>query len=657
MSFKFQDYEIDLEYETYTLGDGSFCVDCEARNGSTVLLCKVNVGKWAGFGEGLPINVNYSERFFANNKIPAGFSKRENKREVEIIIGRFIERAIKATIDESFRFSLNINCTVLSYSKACPPEALAVTAASSALLVAGVPCNLVVGVYLNRVNGRWTSNSGNLNYLLVSGNYYGVSALEMCGEQLSPDQVSEGIRHASTQIGPLVDFVRQRTRKYKQNTFAPPLIESHNPIVDTEAIIKGYFHNQKESLISLSEAFISKWSDKITAKARWDQIVRSVIRTQMIWSGKRVDGRDFDSIRHTSVSKNFIPSHHCLVNKSKTKVLSVLTFSNNPNEYQLYETLEQNENRKLIVHYNSQVDLKSNHIQKWEIDTGNFIRNSIKTFVLNDRFIRIVNEVIRSDGGAPAASVLASGIALQNAGIEMPPVYGVSIGLIIQSSAYKFFMDLNAVEREISDIHLKLGGTRSGFTALQLEIKVPFLPWHILEHGLQYGFNALIKGIKGLNEIKDVTHIAEENDVQRMEKNTNPVNKSDNKNQEQKKPHKDSRIMIQLDEVQIARLVESKIDDQDTVINGKILTSTSSSINKLLMIALNSNKEVFFSKVVKIVDDLVDLQISSNGNKIQIKKEACPDLSPGQFLAISKGKFGRWIVVSKLEKYQVERSG
>jgi polyribonucleotide nucleotidyltransferase len=599
---------------------------------------------------------------FANNKIPAGFSKRENRREVEILISRFIDRAIRPTIDESFRFNINISCTVMSYSKLCPPEALAVTAASSALIVAGVPCNLVVGTCLNRVSNRWTSNVGNVNNLLLAGNYYGVSALEVCGEQLTQEQISEGLRVGSAQIGPLIDFVRQKIKKYKHNTFTIPIIESNNPVVDTEGIVKAYFNNQRENLNNLYNEFISKWSDKAMGKVRWGQIVRSVVRMHMLWTGKRQDGRDFESIRHTAISKDFIPSHHCLIARGKTKVLTVLTFSGSPNESQIYETLDQNENRKLLVHYNYHPDYRTNgQPQRREIGNGNLIRNAFKSLVSNDRFMRIANEVIRSDGGSCMASVLGCSNALQNAGIEIPTVYGLSIGLIMQASTYRFITDLNYNEGNISDISLDLAGTKNGITAVQLDSKIPFVPWYILEHSLQYGSNAILKGIKNLNKT-DVNHVQQDTNTE-SEKNPNEPRSSDSyktqiKNHEQKKNNKENpKIVLQLDEIQINRLIQAKVEDSDTHINETMLITNSANINKLLSIALDSSKEVFYSRVSKIVGDSVDLQIISNNTKIQIKKEAAPDLVPGQMVAISKGKFGRWVLITKLDKKQPERSG
>lgn len=681
MRLQFQDHELSLDYDLNT--NGSNGADCLARHGGTVVLCKVIIGKWMGFDTKLPLTVSYNERAYAINRIPGGFSKRESKsKESEILSAKFIGQSLRFTIDESFRYAIHVNCTVMGYAKGCSPEALAVTAASSTLALAGVPCNLVCGVSLARVGSKWLASIGPSNNLIVSGNYYGISACQLDAQQLTTDQVIDGLRLAANQLGPIIDFVRYKLKKFKPLSHFQPVIETNNRCLDTKSIVQAYFQGERNKIDSYKENFVSTWQDKELGKTRWEQIIRSILSAHIIWNSARIDGRDLESIRHMTTSKDILPSHSCSIVKGKTKLFCISTMSSNQNEYQLYESLEQNENRKFVVHCNYLFDVKNNDgFLRSEIEDANLIRNTFKYFMSMDRFIRLVIEVIQSDGSNCVTGVYPAYVALQGDSPDLPLVCGISIGGFLQGSNYKLCTDLTSLEEFLADFELRISGTKNGVIVLHIDSRVQYIPWHIAEHACEYAFRVLTKSISQLNERRaepkehkiddskvDNARVDHQNAYKENTKNTeqafkNEIQKKDHSKVEKKQDKNHSRnekdstknlISINLNAEQISRLMASgSLYENESNISGNTLKAHASIVDKLLTIAFDSRKELCYSKIIKILDNSIEIKIISNGSKCHIKLDQdTKGLHEGDHIIITKGKSNRWSFIARLDKME-----
>lgn len=668
MSFKVCDHELSLEISRLSKG-----LSCLARHGSTTILCSVFIGDWEGFGSFLPMTVNYFERSYAINKIPGGFIKREGRqRENEILISRLIDRAIRPTIEQSFRFRITISCITLSYSKHCPIEPLAITAASAALYAAGVPCSPVAATSLNYSGGRWSFGTGDTT-MHIAGNHYGVSTVELSGSPLTVDQVIDGTNFASTQLGSIIDFVRHKLTKFKRLSHSPVPIETKSVSIDGRAIIESYTRGDSHAVSKHEADFISKWEDKAIAKFRWMQMLRATLRSHIMWTSKRLDSRGLDEVRHITAAKEVLPLHgSCLFSRGKTQVLCIVTVSNG-NESQVFESLDINDNRKFILHYNYIAEDRNGSPSRRDMGHGNLARNALKFGINSDKFIRVVSEVIDSDGSSSMATVCGAYIALRNAGIEMPDlVGGVSVGVIIDGFAHKFIADMSELEDMVSDMDLKVAGTRKGFTALQIDLKIPFLPWNIFTSGLQYAFGQLTEVISIVG-----TYTNEHRNEPRHHKQPSssapakpdvvtPAKPEVPKvSSEDSKPNSEPRsdtprqvVIIKLAEEQIKQIVDSAVIEEvkrDMQANVSIRNNSvkfygknvPNAINRVLTVGYKAPKPLYYAKVVKLDADFVEVELLT-GRKCRVARDPAADVSEGKAVAIYKGRFGKWTFHSTL---------
>jgi len=663
--YMFQDYELTFDYKHVDSEKPS--ARCVARHGQTVVIVIASIGE-VEVSDCVPLTVNYSERFYSVNRIPPGFQKREPRsRDAEILAARLIDRSIRPTIDEFFNRSILINCTVVSYNRACSPEALSISAASSILNYMGVPCELVSGVALNLKSNTWLNGPGTTS-LVVAGNYYGLSTLELTSSQLSPAEIIQGVQMASAQIGPNIDFIRTKLKKCR-SLIAPAPMEYKNPIIDPESVIKGYFNSDQNILEAEKAKYLTPWNNRDAGLLHWKQIVRSVLRTRLLSGLRRIDGRDFESPRPMHATRDLLSVPHCYVTRGNTEVLCVVTESNNQNDSQLYELLEQNEVRKFFVHYNYLAG-QNMGISRREIGHANLIRNALKCFVSGDRAIRLVSEVFQSDGSSSMSSVYAGSVALGNAGLEMPVVAGTSIGCLTQNSSYRFLTDLTATEDFLSDMDLKIAGTKEGITAVQVDLKVRNLPWYILEHAIHYGYASLaqiigstVKHSPGRHEYSATKH---ENGTGKNDHSSARHEHSANKQEREHRPRNES-LKIATDDVQPAqtpvkddhkpRSISFKLSGEEAEAAAKVegismyndvLTTTWDKVDSTMGSILGCQTTCI--KVLKTTTDGIEVQFVGDGVRSKIQLDTKKELVPGTYLALSKTKLKKWKIRSVLNR-------
>lgn len=477
-------------------------------HGETTVMCIGKVGEWCDSNGFVPLVVDYFERSYAINRIPGGFIKRESRqKENEILTSRLIDRSIRPTIASSFKFDICLSCFVLSYSRECPPEPLCITACSAALQALGVPSTMVVGMKMFHTDKWSTSYSRARSTATIAGNHYGISSFEFSGGDLSLQEVADVAVFAGPKMNYLLEKVAEVVSELPKPQYALPSFEKASGVIDANALLKNYRRADFGSVSTQKAQFLSTWNNKKLGEEQWSTAVREVLRQSLFWTDKRLDGRQFDDAREMEFEAPFLKKLHgsSVFSKGGTKCFCAVTISNN-NDYQLYEALEGNENRKFIVNYNflggdERINGSSN---RREIGHGNLARNALKNLVSDDRFIRVISEVISSDGSSSMGTVCAAWLALKTAGIKVSQtIAGISVGLIYKDFITKFMVDLTEIEDFLSDMDLKVAGTHNGFTVIQMDLKVQYLPWDVFKKALAYSFSQLKSVIHKIE--KDVT--------------------------------------------------------------------------------------------------------------------------------------------------------
>jgi len=668
MYFKLHEHDLTLDINRTTKG-----LSCIAKHGSTSILCIVTVGDWEKFDSFIPLTVNYSERAYAINKIPAGFTKREGRqRENETLVARLIDRAIRPTIDPSFRYRISLSCFVLSYSKQCPIEPLAVTAASACLQAAGVPCVQVAGATIGLTNGKWSSGPGSDHTIHLSGNHYGISTIEAAGVPADPVSINRAINiFAIPAISGTLDFIKHKLHKFKSLSHSPIPVESKSVIVDGKAILEAYSRNDSSQINRLKHDFVSQWNSQDVGNWKWYSVVKSILRSNLLWTSKRIDGRELDEIRTFNVVKDLLPVHgSCLLSRGKTQVLSVVTVASN--EIQVHESLDGNENRRFILHYNYlPTEKHSGTPSRRDIGHGNLARNALKNFLPQDKFIRIAAEVIDSDGSTSMATVCASYLALISAGLEISTtIAGISVGVIVDGLSHKFITDMSEVEDMlVSDMDMKLAGNHKGYTAIQMDLKIPFLPWSVFESAMNYGSLQLGKVLTSMKQFesnknnsqpvphnKQQVHAIQAHINQESQNSeTEPADKGADKKEKSSSKFTLKLTNEQIDLVQKSGLLENLKKESQTTVNikGQLLIvqgkNVNTSINKILTTAYESQKELHLGKLSTLSVDRAEVVLLTGRKCVIGTEDVTDELKEGLKVIIYKGRSGKWTFYSVLD--------
>ncbi len=477
-----------------TQADGSVLV----KHGNTSVLCTVCVGDWDFDSSYLPLQVMYQERAYAAGKIPGGFLKRENKSDKEALISRMIDRALRPSIDQSYRFKVQVICTVLEHDSNYYTDILSIIGSSVALQIAGVPC-VPMSAYKMSWNGsEWSfgKSKKSKHNVTLAMSAQGLTMFDCYGESIKRSILSEGIHSAIGQLNSVFEMTNSFVQSRRKEMKVAPVTETQNISLNTEMIIEKLKQNKSTSVEK--ENFLSKWNNKFEGEIKWNQIMRAIARNQLIWSGIRFDGRSFSDLRKMSFSSGILSSTNgsALYSKEKTQVLASVTFGN-PEDAQTVETLGGTYKDKFIFHYAFDPyacgDLKKICVSRRDIGHGNLAKRSIKPLLNGrlDKVCRIVSDVMSSDGSSSMGSVCAAYLAMRNANMSIEPVAGISVGLILDGYRHYLMMDINAKEDAWGDMDLKIAGTKNGITSIQMDIKVPWISINVFEDAMNFGMQGV----------------------------------------------------------------------------------------------------------------------------------------------------------------------
>lgn len=466
-----------------------------------------------------PLTVEYRERTYAAGKIPGGFFKREGRpREKEILTSRLIDRPLRPLFDERFRNEVQVMVTVLSVDTQNDPDVLSICAGSLALGLAGAPfAKMVAGVRVGKIEGQLVINptldelKNSTFDIVVAGTKDAVTMIEGGSYEVSEGEVLEAIKFGHECIKEIValqeELIKMCGAKPKDHALAeiaPALIQ------EVETFAKHYvLEAVKITEKKARETVLDKGIDETIAhfaerypeqeksiKQVIDKMLEKEIRRLILEEHVRLDGRTFDQIRDIGAQVGVLPRTHgsAVFTRGQTQAL-VTTTLGTMDDRQIMDELEGEYKKKFMLHYNfppfATGEVKPlRGTGRREIGHGALAERSLTPILpTEEKFpytVRIVSDILESNGSSSMASVCGGTLSLMDAGVPISaPVAGISIGLVLEKDKYATFTDISGHEDHYGDMDFKVAGTHNGITAIQLDIKVEGLSFEILAEALE----------------------------------------------------------------------------------------------------------------------------------------------------------------------------
>lgn len=495
------------------------------RYGDTVVLTAVVCSKNPIDGDFFPLTVNYNEKMYAVGKIPGGFIKREGRpSESATLTARLIDRPIRPMFAEGFRNEVQITNTVLSVEQNCSPEMAAMLGSSLALCISDIPFDgPIAGVDVGYINGEYVLNPTvaqkelSTIELSVAGTKTAINMVESSASQVSEDEMLGALLYGHANIKELVAFqemIAQEVGKEKMTIalmqLDPTLVQEANEhfkakmltAIQTEEKLarEANIEAVKEEVVAYFETTYATHDeyDRIVKEAKQiaEDLEKDEVRRLITEEKVRPDGRKIDEIRALASEVALLPRVHGsgLFTRGQTQALTAATLA--PlGEHQVIDGLGSEEGKRFIHHYNfPQFSVgstgRAGSPGRREIGHGALGERALKQVIPSpEEFpytIRLVSEVLESNGSSSQASICAGTLALLDAGVPIKaPVAGIAMGLVMNADGqYTVLTDIQGLEDHLGDMDFKVAGTKDGITALQMDIKIQGITEAILTEAL-----------------------------------------------------------------------------------------------------------------------------------------------------------------------------
>jgi polyribonucleotide nucleotidyltransferase len=489
--------------------------------GDTVVLAAITVSPNQSALPFFPLTVEYREKTYAAGKIPGGFLKREGRpSDKEILASRVIDRSIRPLFPEGFKNEVQVFVTVLSADQENDADVLGVVAASLALGVSSVPWNgPIAAVRVGRVEGNWILNPtfqqlefSSLDFT-VSGSADSILMVEGGALQISEAEALEALKVAQKGIREILGHCDKIIAKAKveklewvKDTPDAGLVKRVAELAEKE-MAKAINAKDKHARAANVKAVRQKALETIVeefpedgkaAAAQLEDIEYRVMRAQVLEKGERVDGRDTDTIRPISIETGLLPRTHgsALFQRGETQALVAATLGTQDDEQRIDSIDTAGESTKsFMLHYNfppySTGEVKMlRGTSRREIGHGALAERAIQPLLPDyESFpytLRVVSEILESNGSSSMATVCGSSLALMDAGVPMKAACaGVAMGLIKEGKKIAILTDILGSEDALGDMDFKVAGTTSGITSIQMDIKIEGLDLKIMEEALE----------------------------------------------------------------------------------------------------------------------------------------------------------------------------
>ncbi|MCM3782910.1 polyribonucleotide nucleotidyltransferase [Neobacillus mesonae] len=492
-----------------------------ARYGDTVILCTVTASSEPKDLDFFPLTVNYEERLYAVGKIPGGFIKREGRpSEKAILASRLTDRPIRPLFPEGFRNDVQIQNLVMSVDQDCEPEIAAMIGTSAALSISNVPFNGPIGgVAVGRVNGEFVINpdikqqEASDIYVVVAGTKDAIMMVEAEANEVPEEVMLEAIMFGHEEIKNIVAVIEQLVQvagKEKMQVKLHAVDETVNAEVRefaasrlVEAVRIEEKHARQDAIDAINDETVAFFEEKYIetpellkdVKEILHDIVKEEVRRLITHDKVRPDGRALAEIRPIDCDTSLLPRTHGsgLFTRGQTQALSVCTLGA-LGDVQILDGIDPEETKRFMHHYNfppfSVGEARPLRPPgRREIGHGALGERALsKVIPPESEFpytIRLVSEVIESNGSTSQASICASTLAMMDAGVPIKaPVAGVAMGLIKDQEHVSILTDIQGMEDHLGDMDFKVAGTAEGVTAIQMDIKIDGIDRGILSDAL-----------------------------------------------------------------------------------------------------------------------------------------------------------------------------
>ncbi len=499
--------------------DGSVVI----RMGRTMMLATVVSAKDAREDvDFMPLSVEYKEKYAAGGRFPGGFLKREARpSDYEVLIARLVDRALRPLFPDDYHAETFVTINLISADKDTPPDALAGLAASAALAISDIPFNGPISeVRVVRVDGKFLINPSFSQIekadmdMMVGATYDNILMVEGELNEVSESEMLEAIKFAHEAIKK--QCVAQIELAKELGVVKREYCHENNDD-ELKAKVKEFCydkvykvaksmlakHERSEAFAAIKEEFLQtlpeeEREEKASLVGRYyHDVEKYAMRNMILDEGVRLDGRKTDQIRPIECEVNFLPSAHgsALFTRGETQSLTTVTLGTKLDEKVIDEVLQQG-TEKFVLHYNfppfSTGDARAYRgVSRREIGHGNLAHRALKKMVptgeSNPYTVRVVSDILESNGSSSMATVCAGTLALMDAGIKIKkPVSGIAMGLISEPKGARFAVlsDILGDEDHLGDMDFKVTGTKDGITATQMDIKVDGLPYEVLAKAL-----------------------------------------------------------------------------------------------------------------------------------------------------------------------------
>jgi len=501
---------------------------CLVQFGETAVLAAVTVSENVANLPYFPLTVEYREKAYAAGKIPGGFLKREGRpSDEEVTSARVIDRSVRPLFPEGFKNEVQVFVYVLSADQENDADVLGVVAASTALSISKVPWNgPIAAVRVGRVEGAWILNPTfqQLEFsdvdLTVSGSRESIVMVEGGALELTEAEIIKGLEVAHKGIKELLEVADQvveavRQPKLEWTKAEPPaelvarVKELAEPRVE-EALTLAEKAERTQALSAMKATISDQLAEEFPDKLREiveviEGIEYNTMRERVLTAGERVDGRDLDTVRPITCEVGWLPRAHgsALFTRGQTQALATVTLGTTDDEQRIDSIdVAQETTKSFMLHYNfppfSTGEVKPvRGTSRREIGHGALAERALQAVLPPyEQFpytIRIVSEILESNGSSSMATVCSGSLALMDAGVPVKSACaGVAMGLIAEGGRTAILTDILGTEDHLGDMDFKVAGTRDGVTSIQMDIKIERLDWSVIGQALEKARKARI---------------------------------------------------------------------------------------------------------------------------------------------------------------------
>ncbi|WCK52848.1 polyribonucleotide nucleotidyltransferase [Aneurinibacillus sp. Ricciae_BoGa-3] len=488
------------------------------RYGESAVLSAVTASKKPSPLDFFPLTVNYEEKLYAVGKIPGGFIKREGRpSEKAILASRLIDRPIRPLFPEGFRNEVQVVNTVMSVDQDCSTEIAAMIGTSAALSISDIPFNgPIAGCIVGRVDGKIVVNptveqmEKSDIHLIVAGTYDAINMVEAGAKEATEEAMLEALMAGHDEIRKVVKEIEKIAQEVGKEKME---VDLHKVEEEIDRAVRDYAFNRLveavrieekqaryDAIDEINEETLTHFAEIYPEQASaidevLHMIVKDEVRRLITVDKVRPDGRGLDEIRPISCEVGLLPRTHGsgLFTRGQTQVLSICTLGA-LGDVQILDGLGLEESKRFMHHYNfppySVGEARPLRAPgRREIGHGALGERALEPVIPGEDVfpytIRLVSEVLESNGSSSQASICGSTMALMQAGVPIKaPVAGIAMGLVKEGDHYTILTDIQGMEDHLGDMDFKVAGTREGITALQMDIKIEGINRQILEEAL-----------------------------------------------------------------------------------------------------------------------------------------------------------------------------